>query len=127
MPVRLQASREPNHPAGQEGEIVTQVSGSIALEFGKVVRDTVNATVAELTRTHRTDQETEHNYATPLETIVDKVTERVAQLTSADLLRIERKLDHLSQMQGPRELVYDNVDGRLVPADPDQRLQEGPS
>lgn len=64
---------------------MTQVSGSISLELGKVVRETTYAVVQEITRTVPTADEDEQGLPTPLAKLADAVTERVMVRLDRDL------------------------------------------
>lgn len=70
---------------------MTQVSGSISLELGKVVRETTRATLAGLLA--RTAPEGE---VTPLEEIGSTVAAKVAEVIMPALADLEAKLDRLN-------------------------------
>lgn len=63
----------------------TQVSGSIALDLGRVVQDTAYVVVHELTRMTRTAEEQGQGVEPPLMMIADAVTARVMLRLNADL------------------------------------------
>lgn len=84
----------------------TQVSGSIELDLYKVIRQITADVVNELTRTTPTAEEHEHGVPLPLDLLRDYVVSGLARSNSADLLRIENKVDTLTdQVKRLDELV----------------------
>jgi hypothetical protein len=77
---------------------MTQVSGSISLELGKVVRETRDAVITELVRTVLTEDERENGIPVPLNKVSDAVAVPVLQAVMPALASIERKLDVLTEL-----------------------------
>src|SRR5690606_17680826 len=77
----------------QEGMKLTQVSGSISLELGKVVRETAKATLAGLLT--RTAPEGE---VTPLEEISGSVAASVTEAVMPVLAILEAKIDRMTAL-----------------------------
>jgi hypothetical protein len=91
------------------------VSGSLSLDMTRLVREITATVVHELTR--KTPEPTSPDdkiQPSPLATIAAEVTSRVGRLTSADLLRIERRVEQVSEVSdGIAERVLGPVMDRL--------------
>lgn len=76
----------------------TQVSGSIALDLSKVVRETVRATVDELVRTEPTEQEREHGVPLAVDVLARTVSVEVVRSVMPALAEISNQLNELTAL-----------------------------